>query len=886
MSVSGLWRRLRSSFGRSRFDKELDEEIRLHLELRAGQLRKSGMSAEQAAHAAHRRFGNVTGMVQASRDAATFAWTEAIAQDLRYAVRILRKAPGFSLGAVSILALGIGANATMFSVLNATLLQPLGFSDPDRLVTVWKGRIDNPKTLNIVSLPNFLDWKSQNDVFEEMALFDSAGRGYNLTSHGEPEQVLGLRVTASFFPVLGVQPMLGRTFISEEEDAGHSRVVVLSYGLWVRRFGRDPALVGKSIQIDGAAHTVVGVMPPNFVFQFWSAPRQLWVPAGWTPGDHQRGSNSFVSVARLKSGVQLADARSEMDVIGRKLAAAYPNENAGQTIRLVPIGEFGLDGVRPLLYAMLGVVGFVLLIACVNIANLMLARAATRERELAIRRALGAGHGRLLRQLLVESVVLAGAGGACGLMLASWITQPLLSILPNAVKLVPMRPMGEMTVDAVVLVFTAGISIASGLLFGLAPALSALKNDVNQPLKEGSRASTSKNRLRYGLVASEFALTLVVLAGAGVMIVSVARLLAVDPGLNPRNVLVMQMSLPQDEIYYGPPGHPRFCDDLDRRVTSVPGVVSVSAIAHLPLSGGGAGRAVAIEGHPDPGPNRQLGAGYSVACPNILRTLGIQLIAGREFTFRDTLSAPGVAVVNESMAKRFWPGEDVVGKRFKIGQTGSDSPWLTVVGVFRNVRQNGLENEPGPSFLRPYNQAAWPSISIVTKTASIPQTLTPAVKDALLDIEPNQPVSNTQTMEEVVGASVANRRFPMLLLSLFAALALVLAAAGIAGVVAYSVSQRTNEIGVHMALGARSRDVLRLVLGDSLSWSLIGVAIGIVASFGLSRFLRALLFDVTATEPIVLGAVSCLLIAVSLVASYIPARRALRVDPASALRHD
>jgi putative ABC transport system permease protein len=812
---------------------------------------------------------------------------ETILNDVRYAVRLWIRSPGVAAVAVLTLALGIGANTTMFSVVNATLLRPLPFPDPDRLATVWKGRIENPKNLNIVSLPNYRDWKAENHAFAEMALFDSAGRGYNLTSQGEPEQVSGLRVTAGFFAVLGVRPMLGRTFLPEEEEPGHDRVVVLSHGLWAHRYGADSTLVGNRIQIDGAAYTVVGVMPPRFEFQFWSGPRQLWVPAGWTRGDHERGSNSFVCIARLKPGVTMADARNEMDVIGRALATAYPNDNAGETVRVVPMSEYGMEGLRAPLYAMLGVVAFVLLIACVNVANLMLARTATRSRELAIRRALGAGRGRLVRQLLTESVLLAAAGGVCGLMLAIWGTRLFLAILPTYLKRVPLHPVDEIGIDALVLAFTSGVSIVSGMLFGLAPALVSFRSDVNHPLKESARGSTGgKSRLRFGLVASEVALTLVVLAGAGVMIMSVARLLGVDPGLDPRNVLVMQMSLPQEDLYYGPPGHPRFCGDLEERVGSVPGVVSVSAIAHLPLSGGGAGRGLVIEGRPDPGPKKQPGAGYSVACPSILRTMGIPLIAGREFTRRDAIEAPGVALVNESMAKRFWPGEDAVGKRFAIGQFGSGAPWLSVIGVFRDVRHGGLDNEPGPSFLRPYSQAAWPSMSIVTKTASAPGAFVTPVKSALAAIEPSQPVSSVRTMEDVVGTSVASRRFPMFLLSGFALLALVLAAVGIAGVVGYSVVQRTREIGVRMALGAQASDVLRLILGHSVSWTLVGVVVGVVASFGLLQFLRSLLFGVTPTDPIVLGAVSLLLVGVALGASYVPARRAMRVDPVLALRCD
>jgi putative ABC transport system permease protein len=439
-----------------------------------------------------------------------------------------------------------------------------------------------------------------------------------------------------------------------------------------------------------------------------------------------------------------------------------------------------------------------------------------------------------------------------------------------------------------VLLFTSGVSMLCGVLFGLAPALASFRGaDLNNPLKEQARGSTSgKSRLRYGLVASEVALTLVVLAGAGAMIVSVSRLLGVDPGLDPKNVLTMGMSAAQADLYYSPPDNLRFCDDLDQHVGSLPGVLSVSLIAHLPLSGGNAGRGFVIEGRPDPGLKNQPGASYSVACPNILRTLGIPLISGREFTSRDTVSAPGVALINEALAKRYWPGEEAVGKRFVIGRYGTNAPWMTVVGVFKDTRHLGLDVEPRPQFYRPYNQAGWPFFTIVVKTASAPATFVAPVKAALARIQPNQPVSGVRTMEEVMGGSVSSRRFPMLLLSGFALLALVLAAVGIAGVVGYSVIQRTQEIGVRMALGAQTRDVLRLVLSHSLVWTMIGVGVGIVGSFGLMQLLGSMLYGVKPTDPMVLGGVSALLIGVALAASYVPARRAMRVDPVSALRGD
>jgi len=806
--------------------------------------------------------------------------------DVRYALRLWARNPGFTAVAMLTLALGIGANTTMFSVVNATLFKPLPFPDGERLQTVWIGSATDPRSLNITSLPNYRDWAAQNRSFQDLGLFDSAGRGYNLTGRGEPEQVSGVRVTASFFRVLGVRPMLGRTFRDEEETAGRDRVVVLSHGLWVRRYGADPALVGRTIQIDGAAYTVAGVMPAGFRFQFWSGPRELWVPAGWTRGDQERGSNSFVCIGRLRPGVTLDATRAEMDTIGRALARAYP-DNAGNTVRVIPVADYGTDRLRPAMFAMLGVVGFVLLIACVNVANLMLARAAARQGEIAIRSAIGAGRLRLVRQLLTESVLLSLAGGVGGLVLAAWGTSALPAVLPSLDTL-PMRPIEHVDLDPVVLLFTAVLSMVSGVLFGLAPALTVGRGSLAEPLKEAGRASASggRNRLRYALVASEVALTVVVLAGAGMMIASVARLLGVDPGLDPSRVLVMDMSQPQEDLYYGPPGHLAFCRDLSQQVGTVPGVVSVSAIGHLPLSGGGAGRSVSVEGRPDPGPEKRPGAGYSVACPGILRTLGIPLVAGREFTDEDTVGSPGVVMINQAMATRLWPKEDAVGKRLQIGGLDARNAWLTVVGVFRDFRHGGLDDEFAPMFLRPFPQAGWPFMTIVTKTASAPAGFIAPVKKALAVIEPEQPVSGVRTMDEVLAASVSSRRYPMVLLSAFALLALVLAAIGIAGVVGYTVVQRSQEIGVRMALGAEPQHVLHLIVGQSMTWMAGGLAAGLVASLGLVRLLGSLLYGVTATDPIVLASVCAVLAAVTLTASLIPARRATRIDPIKALRYE
>ncbi len=734
-------------------------------------------------------------------------------------------------------------------------------------------------------MPNYRDWLERSRSFASIGLMDSAGRGYNLTGRGDPERTPGLRVTASFFEVLGIQPMLGRTFTRDEEEAGRDRVVVLSHGLWTRRYAADAAIVGTTIQIDGKAHLVVGVMPASFVVEYGSR-RELWVPVGWTEGDRDRTSNSFLALGRLKPGVTMAQAGSEMDAIGRGLSAQYPVENADQTVVVEPMSEYGMQRKRSLLWPLLAVVGFVLLIACVNVANLMLARAASRQRELAIRSTLGAGRWRIVRQLLTESVVLACAGAIGGLLIAYWGTQGILPLLPGNIAASDFRPVDRVSIDLRVLAFTSVIAIGSGILFGLAPAFAAFRSNLASPMRRDARGSTGdgKSRLRYGLVAIEVALTLIVLAGAGVMLVSVSRLLGVDPGLDPRNVLVMAISPPQKELYYGPPDNPQFCDGLTREVGAVPGVLSVGAVGHLPLTGARAGRALSIEGRPDPGSGNMPGAAYSVACPGTFATLGVPLVDGREFTPRDALGAPAVAMINRRLAREIWPGESAVGKRFKIGFLDSDNPWMTVVGVVENFRHSGLDVEQQPSFYRPYQQAAWPVMSIVVKTAAAPEPLAKAITRAVARVEPNQPVAGVRTMETVVGRSVTSRRFPMYLLSGFAALALILAAVGIAGVVGYSVVQRTPEIGVRVALGARRLDVLRLILGHSLAWAIGGVVAGIAGAIWLLRLLGTMLYGVTPHDPVVLGSVSMVLVAVVLGASYLPARRAMRVDAVTALR--
>ena len=807
-------------------------------------------------------------------------------QDLRYAFRNLARNRGFLFVALLTLALGIGANTTIFSVINSTLLQPLAFPEGHRLVLVWETFGKGPDNWNIVSAPNFWDFRRFSHSFEDMAIFDSAGRGYNLSAAGnskEAERVSGLRVTANFFSVLGAKPFLGRTFLPEEEALGKDREVVLSYGLWKTRYGGDPSLVGRTIRIDSADFTVVGVMPRDFQWQFWSRPRELWVPVGYTKTDFGRDDNSFLCIARLKPGVTIQQAAAEMGALAKNITAQYPRLDANMGATVSPLEDYGIEGLRRTMLILLAAVAFVLLIACVNVANLLLARGAGRQKEFAIRIALGAPGSRIARQLFTENVLLAFAGGGAGLLIAFVSTRLLFHAFALGTLNLPLRPVTSISMDSRVFLFVLIVSCLTGLLFGVAPAISALRTNVNEPLKEGGRGSSTggHNRLRQVLVASEVALALVVLSGAGLMIKSMSRLLGVDPGLNPKNVLTMGMSVPQEEIYVGPPGLPRFCQDMTEHIAAVPGILSVGAVGHLPFEGN-AGRGFQIEGRPPEDPGHMPGASYTVACPNYFRTMGIPILAGREFTVQDTVTSPGVIVINERMARVFWPKEDPVGKAIRLG--GSDGPRLTIVGVVGDVHYLGLDAPVRSQFFRPYTQAGWPVMTLVVRTASTPGAFTAPIRRALAAVLPDLPVSGVENMEEVVRDSTGSRRLPMLLLSVFSVLALVLAGVGIVGVVGHSVAQRTHEIGIRMALGAGTLDVLRLMINSSMLWVLMGLAAGVAGSAALTRLLGKMLYEVRPLDPAVLGGVSLLLTLVALVASYVPARRAAHIDPIAALR--
>ena len=801
-------------------------------------------------------------------------------QDIRYGVRMLWKNKAFTAIAVVALALGIGANSAIFSVVNTVLLRPLPYRDPDRLVTVWE---DNSKVGYPHDTPapaNYVDWRDQNQVFEGMAA--TADTSLNLTGAGEPERFDGKRVSANFFSLLGVDPQLGRGFLPEEDVAGANHVVVLSHGLWQRRFGSDPGIVGKSITLNGEAYTVIGVMPAGF--QFLSEDVSMWVPIAFTPQQAaQRQSHYLKIVARLKPGVTLERAQSEMSTIAARLQQQYPDSNADLGATVTSLHEEVVGNIRPALLVLLGAVGFVLLVACANVANLLLARAAVRQKEIALRTALGASRLRLVRQFLTESILLAALGGVVGLLLSVWGVSLLRSFIPQNISQVK-----AITVDAWVLGFTLLVTLLTGVVFGLAPAVQASRFDLNETLKEGGRDNASTrggNRLRAVLVVAEVAVSLVLLVGAGLLLNSFMRLRSVDPGFRADKLLTMSVVLPQQKY----PDYARrraFYTDMLRRVEALPGVRSAGVTNWIPLIRQGDSIGVAVEGQPTP-PGKPHVIVTRVVSPHYFGAMGIRLLEGRVFEEgKDRADSPCVVVVGESVARRFWP-DGALGKRVSPGEPQRPEDWCQVVGVVNDVKQMDLAAEPKQQIYFSYEQADFFAPRyLVVSTEGDPLALASTVRKTVWDVDRDQPVSNVNTMEGVLAESIARQRFTALLLGLFAGLALVLAAVGIYGVMSYSMAQRTREIGIRMALGAQKRHVLKLAVGQGLKLVFVGIVIGLVGAFALTRLMASLLYGVSATDPATLVIISLVLVAVALFASYIPARRAAKVDPLIALRYE
>jgi putative ABC transport system permease protein len=790
-------------------------------------------------------------------------------QDVKFSARTLASHRGMTIAAVLTLALGIGANTAVFSVVNAVLLRPLPYAAPERLTMVWEGR-GAP-----VSPANFLDWRSLSQAFEGMAALDFAN--FNLTGAGEPERLRGARVSAEMFRLLGVQPLVGRWFRADEDHDGAARVVMLGHGLWQRRFGGQRSIVGGAIALNGEAWTVVGIMPPGFDFpsQLAGEALDLWVPIAFPPAEaSERGLRRLGVLARLKSAVSLDDARTDMQAVGRRLAQQYPRDVQGGEIAVVPLRAQLVRGIEQPMWVLLGAVGFVLLISCANVANLLLTRAVAREREMAVRVAIGAGPWRLIRQLLVECVLLSLVGGALALVVALWGTEGLARLLPDRLPRV-----GTIDVDVTVLLFTLSVSLATGVLFGLVPSTEALKRRTSDALRQSGRGDVGgRGRLRNGLVVGEVALALTLLTGAGLLAGSFYRLSHVDPGFDARNVLTADLAL-SDARYPEEAQRSAFIERTLENLVRLPGVESVGVAFFLPLGGGNAYFDMTLEGS-----TQAVAAYWRVVSSGYFETMRIPLLRGRDFTPRD-LGVSGVAIVSESMARQFWPGQDPIGRRLKVGLPDADEPWLEIVGVVGDVLHRGLATERTPELYVPYAQSPSRAVTLVVRTAAgFP--VAGALRKEIAAADPLLPVADVSLMEEVVARSVAPQRFRALLLLAFAAMAALLAWVGVYGVMACRVAQRAHEIGIRVALGAGARDIFRSVIGEGMKLTAGGLAAGLACATVLMRLLRHQLFGVEPTDPWTLAAVAFLLAVAALLACCLPARRAMRADPLVALRRD
>jgi len=881
--LSDLSIRVRCLLQRKAVEADLDHELRFHMERQLQKYIDSGLPRDQAQRRVRTEFGGLDQVKEECRDARGVHVMETLFQDFRYALRTLRKSPGFALVALFTLALGIGANTAIFSVVYGVLLRPLPYRDPSRLMVLNE---TTPRVGTVsVSYPNFLDWKAQTRQFSQMAA--AYGVGFNLAGIAQPENIRGQAVSPNFLSMMGVRPFLGRDFVASEEKAGTAPVVLLGYPLWQSHFGGDSGAIGRTITLDGRPFTIIGVLPPGFR----SIDKvQVMEPIGvWaTNNDNadERGARGDMSVvARLAAGSGFEQARAEMDGIAARLAQAYPAQNAQCGVLVRPIREVFVSGIRPTVMVLFGAVMFVLLIACANVANLFLMRGAGRTREMALRIAIGASRGRLIRQMLVESFALAFLGGLLGLALAVAGVRGIVGMIP-----MDMLAGASVNLSGIVLLFAAAIAVASALVFGLAPAIHATKTNVQSELKEGGRttgSSTAHSRWRGVLVVAEVALALILLVGAGLMMKSLYRLLTVDPGFRPSRVLTMEINLRTSQ-YDKPAAVLNFWQRTLEGVRALPGVESVALGTEVPMTDDHSRTDITIEDMALPKPGGFPHPDVHIVSPGYTSTLGVQLLRGRAFTDGDTETAPRVAMVNAMLAKRFFPNQDPIGKRFMFGHPSAEKPpqWVAIIGVVGDTKLYGLANPARLEVYSAFRQSVKDDMNLIVKSGSDPEALTSAIRNIIASIDKDQPIFGIATMEKLIADSAATQRITLVLLGLFSALALMLAAIGIYGVISYSVAQRTHEIGIRMALGAQRQDVLRMILAQGIKVAGAGVLIGIAASLGLTRLMTTLLFSVSAADPFTYAAVAIALVLIALLACYIPARRTLRVDPAIALRHE
>jgi putative ABC transport system permease protein len=867
---------MRNIFGKRPNDQELDTEVRGYVDLLAEEKIRQGISPEEARRSAQIELGGVEQVKEQVREVRAGAWLDSLFQDLRYGARMLRKNPGFTAVAVLTLALGIGANTAIFSVVNAVLLRPLPYANPQQLIVLRE--TTQSVGPHSPSYPDFLDWRKQSRTFGQMAAINN--REFNLSGVAQPENISGYAVSANCLSMLGVRPVLGRDFLPSEDAPGTAPVVLLSYALWQSHLGADPNAVGKSITLDGRSFTTIGVLPPNIRLP---EKADVLAPIGVWAGDADmadRGDRGDMdALGRLASGATLLQAQAEMDTIAANLRKEYPATNSGVGISMATLRDDLIGDSRSPILVLFGAVVFVLLIACVNVANLFLVRGAARAREIAVRQACGASRERLIRQMLTESFLLAFLGGGLGILFGALGIEGLrrLQFHPNHIGM-----------DRSVLLFSAVMVVFVAIAFGLVPAWQASRPHVQETLKDGGRSSTAsaaQHRLRGLLVMAETALALVLLVGAGLMMKSMYRLLQVDPGFRPERVLTMEINL-RTAQYSQPETTRNFWRQVLDKVRALPGVDTAALGTVLPLSGNHNRADITMEGLPTPDPGKFPHPDFHMVSPSYIDALSIPLLRGRNFTGADTDTAPQVALINATMARRFWPSEDPTGKRFHFGHPGSTEPWIEIIGVVGDTKLYGLSNPSRLELYLPLQQSHPNDMFLVLRSATDRASLTPAVRDAVASIDKDQPVFNVNTMKQLVDDSVATRHITLVLLGLFSALALLLAAIGIYGVISYSVQQRTHEIGIRMALGAQRRDVLRLVVGHGVKLAVLGTAIGIAAAFGLTRLMASLLFGVGAYDPAAFAAAAMLLLLVAVAACYIPARRAIAVDPMIALRYE
>ncbi|HKO98502.1 MAG TPA: ABC transporter permease [Pyrinomonadaceae bacterium] len=802
-------------------------------------------------------------------------------QDLRYAIRTMRKKPGFTLIAVMTMALGIGASTAIFTVVNAGLLRGLPYKSADNLYHVWESTPQKEFNQREFSYPDYQDYQ-QNQVFEGLAAY--TGGGGILSGRGEPERVFAPSASSNFFSVLGVEPLLGRTFQPGEDKQGAPRVTVLTYGMWQRRFGGDPNVIGQSLNINGDNYTIVGVLPASF--QFALRPADLWRP--YQPTDNQltrRYMHGTNLIGRLKPGVSAAQAQSELALIAKRIEQEHNQSHAGTGVKLIPLQEQFIGQVKPILLVLLAAVGFVLLIACANVASLLLTRSLSRQKEVAIRAALGANRWRVIRQLLTESVLLSLAGGVIGLLIAYWGVDALVATLPDS-QLNALPFLKTLKIDSTILLFSIGLSLLTGIVFGLAPAIQSSRPDLNEVLKEGGRSTAggARQRLRSVLVAAEIAMAVVLLVGAGLMMKSLLKLLQSNVGFNAQNVLTMTVAIPMAK-YTDANQQIAFFDQLKDRVESLPGVTGAGTVNILPLQSGNTTRFY-VDGDPVPVPGQEIEANVRTIDESYFQALGVPMLAGRPFDDRDKVGSQDVVIIGKTLADRVFQGRDPVGR--KIAYNSSTGTPDLVIGVVGDVKITGLDEAVRPVIYYPFRQFPGPGTNLVVRTTGDPTSLAGAIRNESRLLEPEVAIFNVRPMEEVVSNSPAAfmRRFPALLIGIFAGVALLLASIGIYGVVSYSVSQQTHQIGVRMALGAQTSDILRMVLKQGLSLAVIGIGIGVVGAFGLMRLLRSLLFEVQATDVTTFAIVVGTLLVVAMLACYIPARRATKVDPLGALRYE